>query len=120
MKKSVLTIALACSSLFLIPEQGRAQSMTVQFGTFTKQASLRDCLEYATLAISGQHLKLYERGAYVRIGGNANVIVQVVCVPTGQANGLAVTVSAFSTDSKTAELTRNTVREKIMGMQRID
>jgi hypothetical protein len=66
-----------------------------------------------------QGIQLVETGGYVRIGDNDQVIVQVVCVPIADQR-TAVTVSAFSTDSKTAELARNTVREYIIKVVRID
>jgi hypothetical protein len=119
-KKYTLAIALLYSGLLLMPRQSRAQSIAAHFGTFTKPAFLNDCLAYANTAIREEHLELFERGGYVRIGGNANVMVQVVCIPTAPGSPLSVTVSAFSTDSKLAELTRNRVREKIVRMQRID
>jgi hypothetical protein len=64
--------------------------------------------------------EIWERGGYVRIGSNNAAVVQVVCVPTGQGSDLAVTVSAFSSDSKTAELARNNIRAKIVRWHRID
>ncbi len=116
-------LALTWSCLLLQPTQAIAQAINrpaVHWGTFTKTASLNDCLRYAEDAMREYSYEIWERGGYVRIGSNNAAVVQVVCVPTGQGSDLAVTVSAFSSDSKTAELARNNIRAKIVRWHRID
>jgi hypothetical protein len=89
------------------------------WGTFTKNASLRDCLTFARDALREKGYRLDETHGYIRIGETPQVIVQVVCIPI-DGNRTSVTVSAFSTDSRTAELARNSIREYISRVVRID
>jgi len=96
-----------------------ARRPAAHWGTFTKNASLRDCLSFARDALREQGYKLDETHGYIRIGESAKVIVQVVCIPI-DGNKTSVTVSAFSSDSKTAELARNSIREYISRVVRID
>lgn len=107
-------LAFACC-LLVQPTKGtaqRAQAPVCQFGTFNMQSSLNRCLSLAGEAMTRQNYTLFEKRGYVRLGGNAGVIVEVACVPTGQGT-TTVTVSAFSSDSKRAELARNEVRTYI-------
>jgi hypothetical protein len=89
------------------------------WGTFTKNNSLRTCLSFATDALRSKGYRLDETHGYIRIGESDQVIVQVVCIPLGDQR-CSITVSAYSTDSKTAELARNTVREYIQRVVLID
>jgi hypothetical protein len=97
----------------------QAQRPAGHWGTFTKNASLNDCLAFARDALRSKGYKLDETHGFIRIGETDKVIVQVVCIPLG-AQKTSVTVSAYSTDSKTAELARNTIREYIVKVVRID
>lgn len=109
--------------LLLAVVQGAAQEPTrpaAHWGTFIKKKhSLADCLVMAEDAMKREGYKLFEKGGHVRIGGNKAVIVQVTCVPTDKST-TSITVSAFSSDSKAAELARNKVREYIVKTVRID
>jgi hypothetical protein len=95
--------------------------MQAHWGSFTKQASLSVALGMAQAALQEHGYRIWDTatdGDYMVIGGNAQVIVTVVCVP--QAANVWILVNACSTDSAVAEAARNSVREKIQRRVRID
>lgn len=95
--------------------------MFVHWGTFTKPNGLNTCLSFADDSMRKEGYQIWETagdGDYMLIGGNGNVIVNVTCVP--QNGNTWLSVSAYSTDSRTAESARNKVRESIVRMVRID
>jgi hypothetical protein len=95
--------------------------MTAHWGTFTKQASLREALSMAQDALRSYGYQIWDtaqNGDYLVIGGNAQVVLTIVCVP--QAGNVWMVVNACSADSATAESARNRVREKIVRWHRID
>jgi hypothetical protein len=110
---SILGALAFAFSLLLAPSNALAQGAApiCHFGTFTIQSSLNRTLNLANEIMARENYTMFEKAGYVRLGGNAVVIVEVVCVPKG--NATVVTVSAFSTDSKTAEAARNEVRTYI-------
>ena len=91
-----------------------ASCPVIHFGTFEKNAGANDCLRLAEAVMKKKGYELLETGGAVRIGGNNQVIVEVVCVPAGNSHTTAITVSAFSSDSRVAELARNEVRTSIV------
>jgi hypothetical protein len=116
--KQLATVAIlniACS-LLLAPSSAMAEGGSApacHFGSFTMQSSPRRCLNLAEEVMANKNYTIYEKGGFVRLGGNAAVIVEVACAPTGDGNRTSVTVSAFSSDSTTAERARNDVRAYI-------
>jgi len=97
-----------------------AERPNAHWGTFTKEHhSLAACLSIVDGAMQRKGYEIFEKGSHVWIGGNRAVIVQVTCVPIGN-NNTSITVSAFSSDGRTAELARNEVREDIANTVRID
>jgi hypothetical protein len=99
-----------------------ADRPAAQWGTFTKVATLKDCLSYAQAAMEKKHYKIHDKardGDYMVIGGDTTVIVQVVCVPE-KGGKVWIVVSAFSSDTKAAELARNAIRDYIVKQVRID
>ena len=90
--------------------------MTVQFGTFTKQASVANTLSIAESALRDNHFPVLfnaQQGGIVVIGGSAQVMIAVSCAAEGD-KGTFVAVSAFSPDSNAAEQARNVVRTSIV------
>ncbi|MFF8770500.1 hypothetical protein [Kitasatospora sp. NPDC015120] len=95
--------------------------MYAHWGTFTKDDTLSDCLGLARSALLRQGFQIWDGAAdgdYQVIGGTADVIATVVCVP--QSGNTWLSVSAYSTDSALAERTRNEVRSFIVESVRID
>ena len=83
------------------------------WGSFNKVGRAQTCLGMAENSMRQEHVEIWENGGFVRIGGNDQVIVEVACIPTGSGNN-EVVVSAFSSDSATAERARNAVRQHIV------
>ena len=102
---SMLLLTLASSNAF-------AQSTPfVHWSTFNKQASQCACHLFALDALRKEGLnQIFEDTGSVILAGNNRVVAEVVCLPGNQK----IRLSAFSSDSKTAELTRNRVRETIV------
>ncbi|MFF2041363.1 hypothetical protein ACFVVX_13105 [Kitasatospora sp. NPDC058170] len=95
--------------------------MYVHWGTFTKNDTLGYCLGLAQSALRERGFQVWDLagdGDYQVIGGNNDVIANIVCVPQG--GNTWMTVSAYSTDSTLAERTRNEVRTYIVNSIRID
>lgn len=122
MVRLMTVVLLACSISLLSAPAMAADGPAAQWGTFTKVATLKDCLSYAQAAMEKKHYKILDKagdGDYMVIGGDKTVIVQVVCVP--QKDGKVwMVVSAFSSDAKVAELARNEIRAYIQKQVRID
>ncbi|TWP50768.1 hypothetical protein FKR81_19390 [Lentzea tibetensis] len=96
--------------------------MAAHWGTFHKNYDHRTCLSMSGNAVVDYSLKIYNGvgdGDYVVIGGRDDLVVQVTCVPvSGNQTWMAVT--AWAGDSGTAERARNTIREQIVRMVKID
>jgi hypothetical protein len=121
MRPLLALIVLASVSL-IVPATARGQAPTRpagHWGTFTKNASLNDSLRFASDALRSKGYKLDETHGYIRIGETPQVIVQVACIPLPDGR-TSVTVSAYSSDSATAEKARNTIREYIVKVVKID
>jgi len=112
----VATLTIVCSLLLTRSSamSGGGSAPVCHFGSFTMESSQRRCLNLAEEAMARNNYTMYERGGSVRLGGNGVVIVEVACATTCQGNTTSVTVSAFSSDSTTAELARNDVRAYIV------
>lgn len=93
-----------------------AQAPVVHFSTFAKQASGCACHLFARNAMQKEHINIAEDAGSVLLGNNAQVVVETICLPDGQH----VRVSAFSQDSKAAELARNNIRASIVGARLFD
>ncbi len=86
-----------------------AGAPAAHWGTFNKNTSACSCHLFARDALRAENLNILDDAGSVLLGGNDKVIAQVACHPGGQQ----ITVSAFSTDSKAAEMARNNVRTRI-------
>lgn len=86
------------------------------WSNFDKQASACACHLFAVGALRDQGLQIWEDSYSVLIAGNDQVIAQVACKP-GERQ---VFVSAFSSDSPTAERVRNAVRADIVNARLFD
>lgn len=95
--------------------------MFSHWGTFTKVASLQNCLSIAQNALQKEHFQVWDTandGDYLVIGGNNDTVVTIVCVP--QRSNVWIVVSACSNDSAKAEQARNSVRADIVNTVIID
>ena len=101
----IFLTSLACSSAI-------AQSRpTIHWSTFNKQASQCACHLFALDALRKEGLnEIFEDTGSIILAGNSGVVAEVVCLPGDRQ----IRLSAFSTDSTKAELTRNRVRETIV------
>ncbi len=119
----LMTIALLACSLPLVPAQATAaERPAAQWATFTKVATLKDCLSFAQAAMEKKKYTIHNKARdndYVVIGADKTVVVQVVCVPEKDGK-VWVFVSAFSSDTKVAELVRNEIRDYITNQAPID
>jgi hypothetical protein len=88
-------------------------------GTFAKNYSPAICIGFAKGALAHENLKILHQDGKAILAGNANVLVEVACF-SQNAGTTWIRVSAFSTNSATAELARHTVREIIVKTVRID
>jgi hypothetical protein len=88
-------------------------------GTFSKNGSPAACIGFAKGALARENLKILHQDGKAILAGNANVLVEVACFPQS-AGTTWIRVSAFSSNSATAELARNAVRETIVKTVRID
>ena len=89
--------------------------MYVNWGTCNKPTSLQMALELAEGALRASGLTILNPacdGDYQVIGGNAQVVVSIVCVP--QPADVWITVNASSADAATAQLACNQVRALIL------
>ncbi|SCZ86765.1 hypothetical protein [Nitrosomonas mobilis] len=83
----------------------------MHWSTFNKQASQCACHLFARDALRKEGLnQIFEDTGSIILAGNNRVVAEVVCLPGDQK----IRLSAFSSDSKTAELTRNRIRETIV------
>ena len=107
-----LILALFASSNAIA--QSRPQ---VHWSTFHKQANQCACHLFALEALRKEGLnQIFEDTGSIILAGNNHVVAEVVCLPGNQQ----IRLSAFSTDSTTAELTRNRVRETIVNSALFD
>jgi hypothetical protein len=92
-------------------------SLFFHVGTFEKDLPVDDCLHLAKSAFQNQHFQLLFEDAFIVIArglhSNETVEAEVACAPL-QERSTHVAVSAFSSDSITAEFVRNTVRTFIV------
>jgi acetylornithine/succinyldiaminopimelate/putrescine aminotransferase len=116
MKISFTMLTGAGALALCLVDSAWAQAPTVHFTTFAKQASNCACHLFARSAMQKEHLNIAEDAGSVLLGNNNQVVVEAICLPDGQH----VRVSAFSQNSKTAELARNNIRASIVGAHLFD
>lgn len=118
MNHTVLRFCLSMLSASFVCSGAMAQSRpAMHWSTFNKQASQCACHLFARDALRKEGLnKVYEDTGSILLAGNERVVAEVVCLPGDRQ----IRLSAFSTDSKTAELTRNRVRETIVNSRLFD
>ncbi len=108
------------STVFVLfaPSNAFAQARpAVHWTTFNKQASQCACHLFALGAMRGEGLnQVFEDTGTVILAGNDRVIAETVCLPGNRQ----IRLSAFSSDSATAERVRNNVRAKIVGSVLLD
>lgn len=112
-----ICIGVATSTAALSQESlGRRPEM--HYGTATTGSALSVCLDSADLALNAAGYTIYKKTGNVRLAGNNEVMVQVVCYPL-RSGSTSVTFTAFSSDSKTAELARNSIRSAVLDNENI-
>lgn len=86
-------------------------SPAFHWSTFKKTASPCACHLFSRNALSGAGLnQVYEDTGNIILAGNDQVVAEVVCLPGGRD----IRLTAFSSDSRVAEMTRNNVRQSIV------
>lgn len=110
----LIVIALTITINFLPSTNTIASAQirpVIHWSTFEKQASECACHKFALTALRNEGLnEIFEDTGSVILAGNNRVIAEIVCLPDRRH----IRLSAFSSDSRTAELTRNRVRESIV------
>lgn len=116
-KRYALAIGATIAGLCLASTPILAQTRPVaHWSNFDKTASPCACHIFAREALLKQGLTIQEDSGSVLIGLNDTVIVEIVCKP----GGTQAFVSAFSSDSATAEAARNDVRARIVRARLFD
>lgn len=80
------------------------------WSTFNKNASQCACHLFSVSALKAEGLKIMEDAGAIILAGNDKALAEVVCLPGNRQ----IRISAYSSDSATAERIRNNVREKIV------
>jgi hypothetical protein len=116
----LIVIALTITIIFLRSTNTIASAQTrpsSHWSTFNKQATPCACHLFSLNALRREGLnQIFEDTGSVILAGNNRVMAEIVCLPGNRQ----IRLSAFSSDSQTAELTRNRVRESIVRGQIID
>jgi len=107
---------LASVSSLVTPIYAFAQAPAWHWSTFEKQASACACHLFAKTALGKENLNILEDSGPVLLGGNNQVIGEVVCMPDQRH----ITVSAFSADFTAAEIARNNIRTSIVNSNLLD
>jgi hypothetical protein len=115
MKHILLTSVMAVSCLIAVQFSSMAANRPAwQLGSFSKTiGNIDDCVGFARNALLSQHYQVLHQDRFTVLGGDDHVVVEVACAPQ-QGHGVWIVVSAFSSDSVTAESARNAVREFII------
>lgn len=112
-----LGLVLACTCMSISPTHLFAQVRpAAQWSNFNKSASACACHLFGRDALQREGLTILEDSGSVLIADNGQVIAEVACKP-GESQ---VFVSAFSSDSATAERIRNNVRTRIVNANLFD
>lgn len=110
----LLFITFLLSTIFVLLTSSNAFAQTrptVHWSTFDKQASQCACHLFALDAMRSEGLnQVFEDTGTIILAGNNQVIVETVCLPGNRQ----IRLSAYSSDSATAERVRNNVRAKIV------
>ena len=111
------TIWIVASAVIVLTSMDAiAQAPNWHWSTFDKQASACACHLFARQALAHEQMAILQDAGSVVLGGNNQVIAEVVCMP----NGRQVTVSTFSADFSAAERARNDIRGHILGAVLLD
>jgi hypothetical protein len=117
-KMTGLALALTWACMSLNSTHVFAQNRpAAHWSTFNKQANACACHLFARDALMREGLTILEDSGSVLIADNNQVIAQIACKPDGQNQ---IFVSAFSSDSATAERIRNNVRARIVNATLFD
>ena len=110
----LLFMAALLSTISVLFTSSNAFAQTrpnVHWSTFNKQASQCACHLFALDAMRSEGLnQVFEDTGTIILAGNNQVIAEIVCLPGNRQ----IRLSAFSSDSATAERVRNNVRAKIV------
>jgi hypothetical protein len=110
----LIVIALTITIIFVRSTNAIASAQTrpfVHWSTFNKRASQCACHLFALNALRKEGLnEIFEDTGSIILAGNGRVVAEIVCLPGNKQ----IRLSAFSSDSRAAELTRNRVRESIV------
>ena len=112
---SKLLLSWLCVSLSAVPLLAQTRP-AAHWSNFNKQASACACHLFARDALTKEGLTIVEDSGSVIIADNNQAIAEVACKP-GETQ---VFVSAFSSDSATAERIRNNVRASIVNARLFD
>jgi hypothetical protein len=106
---AILIVSLSCMSLSSTHLFAQSRP-AAHWSNFNKNASACACHLFARDALRKEGLNILEDSGSVLIADNDHVIAEVACKP-GERQ---IFVSAFSSDSATAERIRNNVRASIV------
>jgi hypothetical protein len=116
----LLFMTALLSTFFVLFTSSNAFAQTrpaVHWTTFDKQASQCACHLFASNAMRSEGLnQVFEDTGTIILAGNDQVIAETICLPGDRQ----IRLSAFSSDSATAEQVRNNVREKIVRSRLFD
>lgn len=102
------------STIFMLFTSSNAFAQTrpfIHWSTFEKDASPCACHRFALDAMHNEGLnQIFEDTGMVILAGNNQAIAETVCLPGNKR----IRLSAYSSDSATAERIRNNVRAKIV------
>ena len=116
----LLFMAASLSTIFFLFTSPNVFAQTrpaVHWTTFNKQASQCACHLFALDAMRSEGLnQVFEDTGTIILAGNNQVIAETICLPGNRQ----IRLSAFSSDSATAERVRNNVRAEIVRSGLID
>lgn len=116
-RRTSLVLALTWICMSISPTHLFAQArIAAQWSNFNKPASACACHLFARDALRHEGLTILEDAGSVLIANNNQVFAEVACKP-GERQ---IVVSAFSSDSATAERIRNNVRASIVNATLLD
>lgn len=107
-----ITASLSTIFVLLTPLNALAQNRpAVHWTTFDKAANQCACHLFSLDAMRAEGLnQVFEDTGTIILAGNDQVIAEAVCLPGNRQ----IRLSAFSSDSATAEKIRNNVRARIV------
>jgi hypothetical protein len=95
--------------------------MFAHWGFFNKGLNIGSCLAISENVMRQNGLQIFDgsKNGYLIIGGVGALMVTTACERQGDGSTW-IAVIAISTDSRTAELARNQIRERIINTHIID